>query len=112
MLYTIMEVGDKELKLRMRIQDCVMLEKEIGCNPLSIFIGIKDGELPTISDTAALLHASLQAMEHDYTKQAVYELLDEWVASGKTIIDLYAVLTDVLSNAGLLPKDGDGEKNE
>lgn len=111
MLYTIMEAGGKELKLRLRIQDCVMLEEEIGRNPLSIFTKIQDGELPTISETAALLHASLQAMEHGYTKKAVYELLDEWVASGKTIIDLYAVLTDVLSNAGLLPKDGDDEKN-
>ena len=53
MLYTTITVGEKELRLRLRTQDCVALEREIGKNPISVFSGIESGDLPTISNAAA-----------------------------------------------------------
>lgn len=111
MLYTTITVGEKELRLRLRTQDCVALEREIGKNPISVFSGIESGDLPTISNAAAILHAALQAAEHGYTKQSVYSLIDQWVEEGHTIIDLYEVLTKVFEVSGLMPKDAGAVKN-
>lgn len=112
MLYTTITVGEKELRLRLRTQDCVALEREIGKNPISAFSGIESGDLPTISNAAAILHAALQAAEHGYTKQSVYSLIDQWFEEGHTIIDLYDVLMKVFEVSGLMPNRSRGSTRQ
>ena len=67
MLYTELAVGGKTLKLRLTTRAVIALEKKLGKNPLSVFTGVQGGELPTVSEIIAVLHASLQALEHGYT---------------------------------------------
>ena len=114
MLYTEFEVGDKALKLRITTRACVELEKKMGRNPVSAFIAISDGMLPTLSDVISILHAALQPLEHGYTEAAVYALYDEYVDEGHNLYDLIPVLLEVFKTSGLIPEvpeDGDTRPN-
>lgn len=58
MNYIDFEAGNKTYRLRLSTRNIVLLEKQLGCNPLSIF---GNGEtVPTITTMVAILHAALQ----------------------------------------------------
>ena len=47
MIYVDFSAGGKDYKLRLNTRNVIMLEKQIGCNPVAIF---GDGEtIPTIT---------------------------------------------------------------
>ena len=58
MLYVDFTAGNKDYKLRLNTRNIVMLEKQIGCNPIAIF---GDGDtIPTVTTMVYVLYASLQ----------------------------------------------------
>lgn len=109
MLYKELKIGDKELKLRMRARDCVALEKKLGCNPLEKFMEAGEGKLPTMEFVINTLHASLQALESGYTLEKTYDLFDEYVEKGNTIMDIIPVLMGVFEISGFF-KNPQAEK--
>ena len=105
MLYVPFKVGEKELKLRINGQNIAMLEQKLGRNPLDILIASSDTHLPKVSDMVAMLHASLQAMEHGYTEEKVWQLYDEYVDNGGDMKQLLELLEAVLKESGLIPRE-------
>ena len=62
MMYVDFHAGNNDYKLRLSIRNTVALEKQLGCNPLTIF---GNGDvMPTITIMVAILHASLQQYQH------------------------------------------------
>ena len=61
--------------------------------------------MPTLDFAITTLHASLQKLEHGYTLNKVYDLYDEYVEDGHSLVDLIPVLMDVFKAAGFIPKD-------
>lgn len=113
MLYTTVNICGKELKLRLTNQNCVMLEKKLGKNPIAVLaIDPETGIVPMTSEIVAILHASLQALEHGYNEQAVYRLIDEYIDEGHTINELYPVVVEIFRVSGLLPKAAEDEEDE
>lgn len=112
MLYTTFTINGKELKLRITSRNCVALEKKLGRNPLSIFSNIENGILPTITDTVAVLHASLQALEHGWTEDKVYDLWDEYVDEGHSIMDFIPTMLEVFKVSGIISDAAEGEDSE
>ena len=104
MNYVTFEVGDKNLKLRMDTKNTVALERVIGTNPINELMKCAAGQLPTMDFVSATLHASLQKLEHGYTINNVYGLIDEYIESGKTLVDIIQMLVEVFQLAGLIPK--------
>ena len=104
MNYVTFEVGDKNLKLRMDTKNTVALERVIGTNPINELMKCAAGQLPTMDFVSATLHASLQKLEHGYTINNVYGLIDEYIESGKTLVDIIPMLVEVFQLAGLIPK--------
>lgn len=104
------EVGNKTYKLSLNTRNTVLLEKQIGCNPLSIF---GDGDtIPTITVMVAILHASLQQYNHGITLNDAYDILDDYLAEGHAITDFIPVIIDIYKASGIIPKDkGDEGKN-
>ena len=77
MLYTVLNVGDKEYKCRLTAKACVDLERRMGQNPLNVFTEIqKSNELPKVEDIIMILHASLQALEHNISLDDTYAIYD------------------------------------
>lgn len=100
MKYTELKVGENEFKLRLGAGEIVNLEKKLGKNPLDILIKVENEELPTISDTLTIIHASMQKFHHKMTMEKVYQLYDEYVDEGKAYTDLLPVIMEVFKVSG------------
>lgn len=97
------EVGNNSYKLRLNTRSIVLLEKQLGCNPLNVF-GAGD-TIPTITVMVSILHASLQQYNHGITLNDAYDIFDEFLAEGKASTDFIPVILDIYKASGIIPKD-------
>ena len=110
MLYTEFNTGNKEYKLRLNTRNVVLLEKQLGCNPLSIF---GDGDtIPTVTVMVAILHASLQQYQHNITLNDAYDIFDEWLADGHASTDFIPVILEIYKVSGIIPDDTNKEEEK
>ena len=108
MNYIDFEVGNKTYKLRLSTRNIVLLEKQLGTNPLSIF---GNGEtVPTITVMVAILHAALQQYNHGITLNDAYDIFDDYLAEGHSSIDFIPVIIDIYRASGIIPKDNKEEE--
>ena len=103
--YVEFKVGKNEFKLKMKTRQVVALEKALGRSPLYILMEAQDGVLPSIEDMLMILAASLQQFHHGNDLDKVYDLYDEFVEEGNTMIELIPVIIDVLSVSGYIKMD-------
>lgn len=107
MNYIDFEAGNKTYRLRLSTRNIVLLEKQLGCNPLSIF---GNGEtVPTITTMVAILHAALQQYNHGITLNEAYDIFDEYIADGHTTVDFISVILEIYKASGIIPKDTEGK---
>ena len=112
MLYYTFSVGAKEYKARLSARAVVDLEKKLGTNPLNIFMEIaQKGQLPSVEVLITMLHASLQQFNHGISMDDTYEIYDEMVDDGKTIMDVVAILLEIFKVSGLIPEETEDAKN-
>ena len=108
MMYADFLAGNEQYKLRLSTRAIVALEKQIGCNPLSIF-GAGD-TIPTITTMVAILHAALQQYQHNISLSDAYDIFDKWLADGHAMTDFIPVIIELYQVSGLINKT-DTEKN-
>lgn len=107
MLYFDFEAGGKAYKLRLNTRNTVMLEKALGCNPLSIF-GAGD-TIPTITTMVNVLFASLQQYHHGITLNDAYDIFDAYLEE-HSATDFISVILEVYKVSGII-REGTTEKN-
>lgn len=108
MMYVDFMAGNKDYKLRLDTANVVALEKQIGCNPLSIF---GDGStIPTLTVMVNVLHASLQHFNHGITIKDAYAIFDDYLEE-HNMTDFLPVIVDIYKVSGLLPNGEKTEKN-
>ena len=106
MLYHVWCIKDKEgktkkeLKLRLTSRSCVDLETRIGGNPINELMAMQNGRLPTTRFIAENLKAALQKFEHGYDEATVYDLLDEYIDDGGSLMEIVPVLIEVYKVSG------------
>ena len=107
MLYYSFSIGEKNYKCRLTARACVDLEKKLGENPLNVFIRVanSNGALPSLADLITILHASLQSMEHGITMDKAYELYDEFVDNGHTMMDLIPIILEIFKVSGFFTEE-------
>jgi hypothetical protein len=103
--YVELKIGEKELKLGMKTRQIVALEKALDRSPLNILMDAQEGALPSVNDMLIILWAALQQYEHGYNMEAVYDLYDEFIAEGNTMMELIPLVIDVLSVSGYIKMD-------
>lgn len=103
MLYVDFKAGEKEYKLRMPTRAVVALEKQLGCNPISIFSN--EEAIPTVTAMVQILHAALQQYEHSITLNDAFDIFDKWLADGNTATDFIPVILEIYKVSGLLQGD-------
>lgn len=108
MNYVNFEVGTETYKLRLNTRNIVLLEKQIGCNPLHIF-GANGDSVPTITVMVNVLHAALQQYNHGINLNDAYDIFDNYLQEHSTV-DFLQVILDVYKVSGIIPKEDD-EKN-
>lgn len=111
MLYTEFNAGGKEYKLRLSTRNVVGLEKQIGCNPLSIFG--KGDTIPTVTTMIAILHHSLQKYHHGIDFNETSDIFDTWLDEGHAVTDFIPVILEIYKTSGIIKNDKkeDNEKN-
>jgi hypothetical protein len=96
------EVGNKTYKLRLNTRNVVLLEKQLGCNPLSIF---GDGEtIPTITTMVTILHSSLQQYNHGISLNDAYDIFDAYLEEHSST-DFIPVIMEIYKASGIIPDD-------
>lgn len=106
MLFTNFKAGEKEYRCRLNTRALIGLEKEMGCNPLTIFMKVgNNGDLPSLSDMLTILHASLQCYEHGISKDDVYDIYDAYIEDGNTYIDFINVIMEIYKTSGLFKEE-------
>lgn len=108
MMYIDFKAGNNTYKLRLGTRAVVSLEKQLGCNPLSIF---GDGDtMPTVTTMVYILHAAIQQLEHGVTLDKAFDIFDDYLADGNTMTDFLNVIVELYKVSGLI-KQEDTEKN-
>lgn len=103
MMYVDFHAGNKDYKLRLSTRNTVMLEKQLGCNPLAIF---GNGEsLPTVTTMVQILYCSLIQFNHGLSLEDAYNIFDDYLADGNTATDFITVLLEIYKVSGLIKKD-------
>lgn len=106
MLYTTFTVGGIDYKLRLTAKACVDLEKKLGSSPLNVFATIaSDGTMPELGNMIAILHASLQPLQHKITLDEAYAIYDNYVDEGNTLMDLVPVILEVFKVSGFFKEE-------
>lgn len=103
MMYVDFHAGDKDYKLRLSTRNTVMLEKQLGCNPLAIFG--KGDTVPTVTTMVQILYCSLIQYNHGIGLDDAYDIFDTWLADGNTATDFIYVILDIYKVSGLIKKD-------
>lgn len=109
MMYVDFTAGNKEYRLRLSTRNVVMLEKQLGCNPLAIF-GNGD-TIPTVTEMVNVLYASLIQYNHGITLNDAYDIFDDYLADGNSATDFITVILDIYRVSGLIKTDEVEEKN-
>ena len=108
-MYVDFTAGNKEYKLRLSTRNVVMLEKQLGCNPLAIF-GNGD-TLPTVTEMVNVLYTSLIQYNHGITLNDAYDIFDAYLADGNSVTDFITVILNIYKVSGLIKTDEVEEKN-
>ncbi len=104
------EVGNNTYRLRLNTRNIVLLEKQLGCNPLSIF-GNGD-EIPTITAMVTILHTSMQQYNHGISLNDAYDIFDKYLEEGHSSTDFIPVIMEIYKVSGIIPKDNKGEEGK
>lgn len=106
-MYVDFTAGSKSYRLRLSTRNTVMLEKQLGCNPLSVF-GNGD-TLPTVTQMVNILYASMLQYEHGISLNDAYDIFDDWLADGHTMTDFIPMILQIYKVSGLIQNDGTEE---
>lgn len=118
-LYKILTVKEKEYKLKLTTSATICIEEKLGCNILDPILEMSssapmDGKgninmkkvnkipIPSLKYLVTVLWGALQKFHHGMTFEKTCNLLDEYIESGKTQMDLFEFITDLLTESGIL----------
>ena len=111
MVYIDFMAGGKEYKLRLNVRNIVLLEDQLGMNPIYIFNDEKNNHTPTTRQMVEVLHAALQVYQEGKTIDDAYAIFDEWLEDGHIITEFVGVITEIYTLSGLFTKDRKKRKN-
>ena len=75
-------------------------------------MGVEKGELPKIEDMVYILHYALQSMEHGYDMNKTFDLYDEYIDNGGSMVELIPIMLEVFQVSGIIPKDKEVKKED
>lgn len=119
MLYYEFNTNDKTYKLRLSTRNTIALEKQLGCNPMTIFfpggkISSKEEDeftIPSVTTMVYILHYSLQQYQHNISLNDSYDIFDKWLDEGNTVTDFMPIITEIFKVSGIFAEGKEEVKN-
>ena len=100
--FVVWKIGDKEYKLKLTAAWIVRLEEQFG---QSLMLAITEDGIPSLNVVLPVLQAALQKFNHGIKSTDVSGMYDDYIDSGKTIIDLLGeTIYPLLYDAGFFTK--------
>lgn len=109
MMFYEFEVDNKVYNLRLNTRTIVALEKQLGCNPLSIFGA--GNRIPTVTEMVNVLHQSLTQYNHGITLNDAYDIFDKFIAENHTAVDFIPIVIEIYKVSGLIGNEEEDPKN-
>ena len=119
--YKILTVGEKEYKLKLNTNATILIEDKLGENILNEVLGLQSvaskavdskGNLkadsmnkmpiPSVKYCVTIIWGALQKYQHGMTFAKTCDLIDEYIEEGKTQIDLFGEVMELLTESGIL----------
>ena len=119
--YYELELNGKSYRLRIKSRQAAQLEKVLGCSPLTLFVRMRGNledaakvieDLPSMETYALILNASLQAFEHGFDMNKTYDLIDEFIEDGHSVMELLNLVGEVLKVSGYMPEASEKVEEE
>lgn len=107
-MFTTIEIGGVEYKLRLTTRQSIALEKALGYNPISMLMEMDNDVMPKLGEVLIILHSMLQPLQHGITMDKVYEIFDEYVADGHSMFDLIPYFIEVFKQSGYITDAAEG----
>lgn len=118
-LYKILTVKEMEYKLKLTTSATICIEDKLGCNILDPILEMSSSApvdnkgninmkkvnkipIPSLKYLVTVLWGALQKYHHGMTFDKTCNLVDEYIESGKTQMDLFEFITDLLTESGIL----------
>ena len=96
----VITVKEKEYKLNLRMSDVIALEKELGENPLNLFIGISEEmkSIPfTFGQMVLIIKYSLRQFHHGMKDESVLALIEDWLEEeGNDVSGLMSIVMELM----------------
>ena len=108
-MYYELQVGDKVYKLRLTTRALLQIEKNLGYNPIQMFMGITKDNIPKLADILIILHGMLTSLEHNITMEKTCDIFDQYTEDGHTQFDLIPVFVEVFTMAGFMTANDEEE---
>ncbi|MDM8312832.1 DUF6096 family protein [Clostridium cadaveris] len=118
-LYKILTVKEMEYKLKLTTSATICIEDKLGCNILDPILEMSSSApvdnkgninmkkvnkipIPSLKYLVTVLWGALQKYHHGMTFDKTCNLVDEYIESGKTQMDLFEFIMDLLTESGIL----------
>lgn len=119
--FKILTVGENEYKLKLNTNATILIEDKLGGNILDGILSISSASnievdekgnvktdkmskvpMPSLKYCVTILWGALQKFHHGMTFSKTCDLVDEYIEQGKTQLDLFTEVMDLLSESGIL----------
>lgn len=119
--YKILTIGEKEYKLKLNTNATILIEDKLGGNILDEVIAlqsvasksvdskgniksenIKKMPITSLKYCVTILWGALQKFHHGMTFNKTCDLVDEYIEEGRTQLDLFGEVMDLLTESGIL----------
>lgn len=128
MMYKVLTIGEKEYKLKLTTSATILIEDNLGGNILDPIIEMGTSApmdskgnvnmkkmnkmpIPPLKYMVTVLYGSLQKFHHGITFDKTCDLVDEYMEGGKSQMDLFEEIMDLLTESGILGTPEDKTEN-
>lgn len=102
-------ISDKEFKLSLPLEELISLEKELGYNPIEMFIKAEQGTLPKVTDLIIFFKHCLARYNHNIDTTRAMGLFQEYLKEGHEMFDMVPVFVEVMQDSGLIGSEEEVE---
>ena len=105
-------IGDTVYKLRLTTRALLQIEKNLGYNPIQMFMNIGRNNIPKLSEIMIILNGMLSSLQHGITLEKTYDIFDKYTEEGHTQFDLIPIFMEVFTMSGFMSSADDEEEIE
>lgn len=110
MKHYVLEINGQELKCRLTTANVRKVESKLGGD--SLMITLMKKKVLGAGDISAILHGSLQALEHGYTAEKVDTLIDDYIDNGGDLMTLQSECMEIMKVSGFFKETPQSQTKE